>query len=558
MPPTTKGESSPALVAAIDRLEKQSDTCYQGLQLLTREWNFAEWISLTECARRLESLVQPAQYGSGQHKAIVTNLSRVAAQMCKFARDHGNPRLRAPSGFRWSDRFGDEAAIAFDVAWQYSMFCIDFPAWHKNLYAAELVSSDTIRFHAGTSTLARRVSAYEKGIRPAASKRNRTPEEMPSLTQKLTELFREVLRGSEPRGRYRVQFGNTDRLRGELAQMYSDRLAKMFRRYPDISVGTCTLGQFRNFYTGLLALVGAHDYLCFRWSQAHGQPLESYVMVFPRSRWVQLIAKYSGLSEPEILSIIPDLTFGGSQAQDLQVMPFVPLARESSLLAVSPPFALASNWEENILRVCSYLRPKTYSTTSLSKEDEMRDQLRNLAHSSRKIAGPWKLGKGVPDLDLAIDDAATKVLVLAELKWPRKPYAPREIVERDAELRKGVAQIKAIKNFLTANPRFLVDRNYVSRSISDYCEVHYCVISRDHLIATDDPEFPVYAYDAFSEEVPTANDAPSFLRSLNRMEWLPVEGKDFKSQWITSHAGGVTVYSEQFLLEPQAPNLITT
>jgi hypothetical protein len=56
----------------------------------------------------------------------------------------------------------------------------------------------------------------------------------------------------------------------------------------------------------------------------------------------------------------------------------------------------------------------------------------------------------------------------------------------------------------------------------------------------------------------TANEAPAFLRSLNRMEWLPVEGKDFNSQWITSRAGGVTVYSEQFLLESQAPNLITS
>jgi hypothetical protein len=131
-------------------------------------------------------------------------------------------------------------------------------------------------------------------------------------------------------------------------------------------------------------------------------------------------------------------------------------------------------------------------------------------------------------------------------------------VERDKEIRKGVAQIKAIKNFLSSNPRFLVDRNYISRSISDYTEVHYCVISRDHLIATDDPGFPVYAYDAFSEEMSTANDLPSVLRSLNSMEWLPVEGKDFKSQWVTNHAGGVTVYSEQFLLGPQAPNLITT
>jgi hypothetical protein len=223
--------------------------------LLTHEWNFAAWLSLAECARRLESSLTPQQYGSGQHKVIVMNLARASAQMCKFARAHGKRSLRAPSSFRWSTRLAGEAAAAFQVAWEYSMFCVDFPAWHKNLYSAELVGVDTIRFHSGTSQLARRVSAYLKGIRPTESQTKNASEEMPSPTRRLRELFNDVIRHSKSRGKYRVEFGTKKQLRTELAQTYAERLAGLFRRYPDISLGAYTLGQFRSFYAGLLALV---------------------------------------------------------------------------------------------------------------------------------------------------------------------------------------------------------------------------------------------------------------------------------------------------------------
>jgi hypothetical protein len=558
MTPTTKAESTPDLVAAIDRLERESDTCYVGLRLLTHEWKFAAWLSLAECARRLESSLTPQQYGSGQHKIIVMNLARASAQMCKFARAHGKRSPRAPSSFRWSAQLAEEAAAAFQVAWEYSMFCVDFPAWHKNLYAAELVGAGTIRFHSGTSQLARRVSAYQKGIRPAAAQTKHLTEEMPSPTQKLRELFEDVMRRSKARGVYRVKFGSTDRLRTELARLYAERLSGVFRRYPDISVGRYTLGQFRSFYAGLLALVSAHEHLCFLWAQSNGLPLESVNILYPRLKWIKLIAEYSGLTGTEIESILPDLIFGDSQVQDLQVMPFVPLADDNSLLAVAPAFPLASNWEENILRVCSYLRPTIYSETSFTKEDEMRDQLQRAITSPRRVIGPVKLGKGVPDLDLLFEDRATQVLVLAELKWPRKPYAPREIVERDSEIRKGVSQIKAIKKFLSANPRFLVDRNYVAQAISEYREVQYCVISRDHLIASDDLECPIYSYDAFEAEMASFKDTSSGLTFLNSMDWLPVEGKDYTCQWITNRAAGVTILSELFLLKAFGASIATS
>jgi hypothetical protein len=264
---------------------------------------------------------------------------------------------------------------------------------------------------------------------------------------------------------------------------------------------------------------------------------------------MELISEYSGLAASIVERILPDLIFGAFASQDLQMTPFVPLADDNSLLGVVPHFPLQSNWEENILRVCSYVRPKIYSQTSLTKEGEMRDRLRSTVKPPCLVSGPLNLGKGIPDLDLLIEDAASGTILLAELKWPRKPYSPREFPQRDSEIRKGIAQIKAIKSFLTANPGFLVDRGYVQRSLCDYGRVQYCVVSRDHLIETQDAEYPVYAYDVFESELSGSKDMASILVFLNSMDWLPREGEDFTCQWIADKVAGVTVFSELFLLK---------
>jgi hypothetical protein len=117
--------------------------------------------------------------------------------MYKFAREHAKSTVRAPSTYYWSPKLGEEAASAFQVAWEYSMFCVDFPAWHRNLYTAEMVNPTTIRFHSGSTVAARRVAAYQKGIRPSIAQTKRDSEEMPSLTQKLGDLFNTVLRTSK-------------------------------------------------------------------------------------------------------------------------------------------------------------------------------------------------------------------------------------------------------------------------------------------------------------------------------------------------------------------------
>ncbi len=73
--------------------------------------------------------------------------------------------------------------------------------------------------------------------------------------------------------------------------------------------------------------------------------------------------------------IISDLTFYSKRLPDLHLFLFVPLDSSHSTLALAPHFVINSNLEQNILRVCSYLRPRSYDLLSNDKAAAMREEI---------------------------------------------------------------------------------------------------------------------------------------------------------------------------------------
>ena len=114
-------------------------------------------------------------------------------------------------------------------------------------------------------------------------------------------------------------------------------------------LGTYTVGQFRSFYSALLAVCSVHEHACFLRAQLMSQyPANSGVMVQRRDRWVKLLSKISDLPEQIVSDIIGDLVFGTTNTLDLYVHPFVALAENPELLGIVPHFPLKSRPDENI------------------------------------------------------------------------------------------------------------------------------------------------------------------------------------------------------------------
>jgi hypothetical protein len=182
----------------------------------------------------------------------------------------------------------------------------------------------------------------------------------------------------------------------------------------------------------------------------------------------------------------------------------------------------------------------------LTKEDEMRQPLISLTSGTRLITGGHNLPQGIPDIDLIVQDLEARVLIICELKWCRKPNGRLEREERDREVLKGFSQIKKIQEFIAAHPKHLLNRGYIAWDISKFQLVHYCVVARDHFLEPPKGSVPLYSYDAFASELKNSRNTFESLKSLQSLEWLPVEGADFTVRFERSQAGEVALESEVY------------
>ncbi len=539
-----KQDCPPEIVDKIDRIELHADKCYRSLDLLNLPWNIAAWASLTDAIRIVELSIPPNLYGSRHHNNAATNQSMVAALIYKFAREHAAPQtIDILPHLRWTPRVAAQTRQAFEVGRGYLTFCISFPYWHRDKYAAELINDDLLRFVSNASINRRRINAYQQGIRPANfSGKDRAMETTPALRHLFTRALDSAVQIS-PSG---VMFRDIRELQKELYYEHDKRTVAMRRRYPGIKIGGYSLEDFRKFYSGLNAIASAHEFLCYLWALEHGLPTDSLLMVEHRSDWVRLLGELTSLPHEQLYEMLKDVTFGRVQAIDFHLLPFVPFNREGTILALAPFCSLSANWEENVLRCISRRDSDLYSSQNLSKEEEMSRPLVALTSGTRLITGPHSLTKGTPDIDLIVQDLDARVLIVCELKWCRKPNGYRDREERDQEVLKGFSQIELIRNFINAKPNYLLKQGYIAWDISTFDVVHYCVVARDHFVEPPPGSVPLYSYDAFLIELESVRNILDSLKSLDSLAWLPVEGVDFTVRFERSRVGDVAMESEVY------------
>jgi hypothetical protein len=549
-----KSESSAELVQQLVALEDLADDCFKDLELLRVPRNLASWAALTRLVQLIEPTIE--KFGTPYTReflATIINAGRSGSLLLEWIRKHGSARLAPRSRFRWSVALERTAAQAFDLAHNYEVFTGCFPAWHRDRAAAEIVAPRTVRFTWIGGAVGRRVSAFQKGFRPESGERGTAipsspVPDTPATRDRLARVL-ETCRPSGPRG---FSYPEPRAYHEYLMPFYERSLASVFRREDSLDLGKYTLSTFKSLYVALLAICATHEILCHWWGKGRGKyPLNSAVIVREHADWVDTLSRLSGQHRDVVEAIVDDLTFpvgGPRKPQDLLIHPFVPLDAGSRLLGILPHFPLYSRPDENILRTCSYISPAAYHAASQLKERDMRSDLVSGLPAHVAFGGPVKLPGGNPDLDLILEDHGSSTLVLAELKWIRKPLSVLERCDRDEEFLKGVDQLRRIEGFLSGNPEYLFERGKVSRSMSDYSEVRYLLLARDHFVWVDPAaEYPVIEFEAFKRAVCKAATLHDALAELLEFEWLPVEGRDFAVSFQVARANGVSIESEIFL-----------
>ena len=530
---------------AVEALEARADECWRALDLFRQPSNGAVWALLTGGVARVEQAHAASGGSNTPHfDALLGNLSRLLAIGVKWALRHGQPgRLDRT----WTHELSAAVDQGMPVATAYSHFEVCFQAFHKDRIAIEILSPTSLRFTIPGGARSRQVSAYQKGHRPREGRfAGRRTEQQPQRAR-VAEASERVLQGCLQTGTLSFSYGDPWDLWRAMLPEYRERVNALARRADTLSLGPYRLDEFNTFYAALVAVCAAHDFLCFRWGQlARAYPIESAVMVRPAAEWRDVLSGLSGVGADKCHAMLADLTFSARQSVDLHVYPLIPLDAGNEMLAVAPPFPLHSRHDENILRVCSQRRQQVYDATSLEKEEEMRAALRD-AGKPYGADGPYALPDPLPDIDLRAGDEPSSTVVIAELKWIRKPIRPAEAVDRDAEVLKGVGQLTEIREFLTQTPNHLSAQGRLPRPLSEYENIHYLLVARDHWRWVEPRDgFAIVEFDAFMRVLTGSRDLRDAVNELLGYEWLPVEGRDFVVGFERATVNGVSIESEVF------------
>jgi hypothetical protein len=288
-----------------------------------------------------------------------------------------------------------------------------------------------------------------------------------------------------------------------------------------------------------------HEYACARRAVRNkAYPVNSAVMMLKRDRWVRLLSKISGLQKNAVSAILADLTFGATKTLDLYVHPFVSLGGKPELLGIIPHIPLKSRADENILRVCSILRPSLYDAITSAKENEMMQDLKSRAHSGFRIRGPRLLSDRTTDIDLIIEDPPTSTVVIAELKWLRKSIRTVEQMQQGELFLRGVQQMTLVKQFLQNNPRFLLERGDLTRDLSKFDNVHYLLVPRDFFVWVESKEICIVDYDPFAHMLANETSLANGIAKLLTFDWLRSRGKDFEVRYELASANGAVIETD--------------
>lgn len=138
-------------------------------------------------------------------------------------------------------------------------------------------------------------------------------------------------------------------------------------------------------------------------------------------------------------------------------------------------------------------------------------------------------------------DEQSSTLLIAELKWIRKPLRPAEISQRTAEVLKGVEQLAEIRDFLAGSPDHLRTLGKLPSRVDAYANVYYLVVARDHWCWTEGHGAAIVTFEAFAEALRTEGHLRDNVEALLQYEWLPVEGRDFFVRYDTASLNGVSI-----------------
>lgn len=241
------------------------------------------------------------------------------------------------------------------------------------------------------------------------------------------------------------------------------------------------------------------------------------------------IALYSQVDPDTVSEVLGDLTYGGRgiRQPDPFLQPLIPLNEQQ--LAILPELLMACSPERNLCSLLNKIPEErtVYQRLTKEKESKMRGEIEEMAVEKgfRTWHGFVPGRRDLGDVDIAVVSEAERACVLAQLKWFIEPAEPREGINRNQEIKKGISQALTLNQaFLARCPELLS-----SLGITPEYKVIPLVISANW-IGTPGVQHacvPVIEMQHLAEKIRISSGLQEVLNWLADRRYLPKEGRDY-------------------------------
>ena len=316
----------------------------------------------------------------------------------------------------------------------------------------------------------------------------------------------------------------------QLDAMFSLPSEWQFSRY--------TLGEFRKVFEAISAMADiyafAHAIAAVQGCSHRGYSDSIYTPTC--SELLRRVARYSGVSEPNIRSIIDDLSYGNRNISDPDpaLQPLIKL--NSEVYAIMPYLWVSCSAERNLTVLINKLPSEKgiYAKLKCEKEALMRRRFTTglSAKDSRFVHGSVPGVSDLPDVDLAIIKDSEKACLLLELKWFIEPAEVRETIQKSEEIEKGISQLLKLKCAFADNCAPLLEKLKVDSSY----RLDGVVVSANSIghAKVQSSEIPVIQADHLIAKLKDAESLESVVEWLTARKYLPKEGTHFQVHKSTS------------------------
>lgn len=212
-----------------------------------------------------------------------------------------------------------------------------------------------------------------------------------------------------------------------------------------------SLKEYKEFWRALLTLSFIHSLSCMS-STSKGGGLNSCVIIKTYEELEKIFLSRTNLSKERVRSIIDFITYNPKLTNgDILWQPLIKLSTLD--YAISPALIMTSSYERNITSLINKVDQKSYSKISSTKEEimtcEIKEKLKE--YTDIKSAFHRPLPEPLPDMDIVLYDVKTKTLITGELKWLIATDSIQEVCARDEDIKKGIEQVKLIKEYIANN-----------------------------------------------------------------------------------------------------------